>query len=71
MGRLVSEALIGNDVHNLHHVRDCLVGDGSDPLSGKDYEGLFSRASRRAVAIDPDLRETAAVLRDMQREYSH
>ncbi len=60
MGRLLPEALYGNELVDEHHVRACITGDNPEPCDFIDYEGLWERVARRAAIIDPFGRKSYA-----------
>jgi hypothetical protein len=66
MGRLRPEALISNELIDLHYIRDCGGGDNPEPCDISNYEGVWGRAAKRARTIDPDGRRCYALLRRLQ-----
>ena len=42
MGRLRPEALIGNELHDLHYRHDTIYGQGAEPLEGESCQVLTS-----------------------------
>jgi hypothetical protein len=69
MKRLIVGALPGNELHDIHHVRDCLNGTADGPTDVNDYDGIWERAARRARKVDPDGSRSLEVLRQLELRY--
>ena len=68
MMALAPQALYSRRLAEMHEIRAGIRGSSvSGPGDITDYRSIWERAAQAVGIIDPEYRETRAVLRDLQR----